>query len=259
MALLDQHDIYSLPVYSHDGPDKIVNIVNTFDLLDYLQSNGNRNLSAPIEAVMTLDTDRESYRIFEADRHDTLKPTLEAFSTNVHYALVIDYHANPKPTAVLTQTDIVRYVARHPESLHGLDLDASIEQIGLLDNKSPLVTVTEAQTALEAFAIMNDTNLTSVPVIDRDGKICTNLRAFDSSLVAASKLDVLAKPVTEFLAELTSTTLKPVTCRPSTSLREVIDGVVASRTHHVWVVDDQDQAQQVVSLTDLIRIFRQAH
>ncbi|RKP23007.1 hypothetical protein SYNPS1DRAFT_25033 [Syncephalis pseudoplumigaleata] len=91
MELLHTYHITALPVYSHDRPGVIVNIVNTFDLLDYvisfsqhyagreaavgeahIQQMGNRKLNASIEAVMTLDPDRESYRLIEHERHDTL-------------------------------------------------------------------------------------------------------------------------------------------------------------------------------------------
>lgn len=57
---------------------------------------------------------------------------------------------------------------------------------------------------------------------------------------------------------VTHATLAPVTCHASTSLRDLLDGMVHARTHHVWVVDDQDHPLQVISQTDLIRLLRNA-
>jgi CBS-domain-containing membrane protein len=92
MELLHIHNITALPVYSHDRPGVIVNIVNTFDLLDYvvsfsqqhcvgheetmgaahIQQISNLKLNTSIEAAMTLDSDRESYRLIEVEHYDAL-------------------------------------------------------------------------------------------------------------------------------------------------------------------------------------------
>ncbi len=77
------HNITSLPIYSHDS-DNIVTIVNLIDVLNYiireavadeklpstLDSEKSHNLNNPIEVVMTLDSDKESYRIFKSDAHE---------------------------------------------------------------------------------------------------------------------------------------------------------------------------------------------
>src|ERR1043166_4286293 len=82
---METHNITSLLIYSHNS-DTIVNIVNLVDVLNYiikeavadeklpvkLDSEKSHNLGNPIEVVMTLDADRESYRIFRSDANEPL-------------------------------------------------------------------------------------------------------------------------------------------------------------------------------------------
>ncbi|KAI9595887.1 hypothetical protein BDF19DRAFT_440430 [Syncephalis fuscata] len=275
METLHTYNITALPVYSHDRPGVIVNIVNTYDLLNYvisfsqhyanrekelnaaqLQQASNLKLNESIEAVMTLDPDRESYRLIQAERYDTLTKLLDAFSAGGHYGMVVDEHPSALPSTLVTQADIVRFAARYPQCLHGLNLDASLEQLGCLKDKQPLVSVNQDQTALDAFAIMQRQNLHCVPVLDQNGQLVANLRAFDAGFVAASQLSVLYRPVIDFLKMATNAPLTPVTCLVTASLRELLDGMIRSRTHHVWVVNDKGQPEQVISLTDMMRLLR---
>src|SRR6185369_14244654 len=80
------HNITSLPIQSHDS-DVIVNIVNLIDILSYiikeavadekhpskLDSEGVKSLDNVIESVMTLDNEKESYRILKSDARDELR------------------------------------------------------------------------------------------------------------------------------------------------------------------------------------------
>ena len=85
LKVMEVDNITSLPIYSHDS-DNIVNIVNLVDVLNYiikeavadeklpskLDSEKSHNLNNPIEVVMTLDSDRESYRMFKSDAHEPI-------------------------------------------------------------------------------------------------------------------------------------------------------------------------------------------
>jgi hypothetical protein len=70
--------ITSLPVFSHNSTE-VVSIVNLFDILLYIVGETNVNIEKdklkvddPVERVLGLDTDRESYRIHKVDRKDKL-------------------------------------------------------------------------------------------------------------------------------------------------------------------------------------------
>jgi CBS-domain-containing membrane protein len=87
MRLMANHHILSLPVHSHSNNNNIVNIINIFDLLDYLVFHSHapanqadrgvqltpEDFEKPVESVMTLDYDKESYRVWDFDVRDTMK------------------------------------------------------------------------------------------------------------------------------------------------------------------------------------------
>lgn len=89
---MEEHNITSLPIYSHDS-DSIVTIVNLVDVLNYiikeavadeklpnkLDSEKSLSLNNQIEVVMTLDADRESYRMFKADANEPILPVKNTF------------------------------------------------------------------------------------------------------------------------------------------------------------------------------------
>lgn len=70
--------ITSLPVFSHKNTE-VVSIVNLFDILLYLVGDSSitiqkekLKLEDPVEHVLGLDSDRESYRMHKMDRKDKL-------------------------------------------------------------------------------------------------------------------------------------------------------------------------------------------
>lgn len=73
------HKITSLPVFSHNSTE-VVSIVNLFDILLYLVGEVDGHfiekeklkLQDPVERVLGLDSERESYRMHKMDRKDKL-------------------------------------------------------------------------------------------------------------------------------------------------------------------------------------------
>jgi CBS domain-containing protein len=78
LSLMSTNKITSLPVFSHNNTE-VVSIVNLFDILLYLVGEntgsiekGKLKLNDPVENVLGLDSDRESYRMHKTDRKDKL-------------------------------------------------------------------------------------------------------------------------------------------------------------------------------------------
>jgi CBS domain-containing protein len=77
LSMMLKNKITSLPVFSHNDTE-VVSIVNLFDILLYLL--GRKKViekeklrsQDPVELVLGLDTDRESYRVHKTDRKDKL-------------------------------------------------------------------------------------------------------------------------------------------------------------------------------------------
>lgn len=77
LNLMHTNKITSLPIFSHDST-QIVSIINLFDILLYLVGSADVinkekfTLSDPVENVLGLESDRESYWLHKTDSQDTL-------------------------------------------------------------------------------------------------------------------------------------------------------------------------------------------
>jgi CBS domain-containing protein len=267
---MEVNNITSLPIYSHDS-DNIVNIVNLVDVLNYiikeavadeklpnkLDSEKSHNLNNPIEVVMTLDVDRESYRILKSDAHEPLHPTLKDFSKGIHRSLVIDY-INKSTPYILTPTDIIRYVNKHPESLPRVDLNASLESFGLAGRNLKVVIGKDNETALNVYRRMAEKNLNGIPVIDHNTqKLIGTLSASDLRGLNYNSINNLVLPVLDFLATLpkADSILNPPMAKKETPLKDVLKTMSEKHLHRLWVVDDEKKVIDVISLTDLMGLF----
>nr|CAG8600189.1 10_t:CDS:2 [Entrophospora candida]CAG8601929.1 1041_t:CDS:2 [Entrophospora candida] len=235
LKTMADNNITSLPIYSHVS-EEIVNIVNLVDILNYIikeavadeklptSINSERiiNLDKPIEIVMTLDSDRESYRIFKSDANEGLHDTLTAFSKGVHRSLVIDYTGKINPY-ILTQTDIIKYVYKHPESVPDIDFNLSLKSLGLFseDKKEEVVVGYVNETALNVYRRMAFKNLIGIPIL---------------------------LPNSENI-------LNPKTATYDTSLKEVIEIIVENHIHRIWIIDQDKKILGVITITDLIKLF----
>lgn len=191
LSKMQHNKITSLPVFSHNNTE-VVSIVNLFDILLYLVGESTATiekeklkLGDPVENVLGLDTDRESYRIHKVDRKDKLievspffvewqktwakyrcEQTLRAFSNGKHRALVVQFDDELKKPWILSQTDIIRHIVNHPDSVAGLlDLDGRVQNLNLIQ-KQKVVTAADTETAIQVYRMMAEKNLSGVPVID---------------------------------------------------------------------------------------------
>lgn len=86
LNLMKANKITSLPVFSHDST-QIVSIVNLFDILLYLVGGSDTvekdtfKLDDPVENVLGLDSDRESYWMHKTDSQDDLHGVIYTSST----------------------------------------------------------------------------------------------------------------------------------------------------------------------------------
>ncbi|CAG8446844.1 11151_t:CDS:2 [Diversispora eburnea] len=256
------HNITSLPIYSHDS-DKIVTIVNLIDVLNYvikeavsdeklplyLNSEKSKNLDNQIEVVMTLDNEKESYRIFETDANECLK-------TGIHRSLVIDY-TNNMESYILTQSDIIRYVYEHPECLPSVDFDSSLKSFGLTGKEKNVVLGHDKEIALNVYRRMAENKLTGIPIIDSEDKLVGNLSLSDLRGLSYQSIDCLVLPVLDFLSKIPNrkNSLIPFSLTENSSLQETLKLITDKHIHRVWIVDEEHKVQNVITLTDLITVF----
>jgi hypothetical protein len=75
------------------------------------------------------------------------------------------------PPWLLTQTDILRYVYQHPESLKalGIDVNKSIIELQVLlpsSNADSVITASPDELAVDVYKKMGDLKVAGVPIVD---------------------------------------------------------------------------------------------
>ncbi|CAO3613268.1 unnamed protein product [Mucor hiemalis] len=197
--------ITSLPVFSHKNTE-VVSIVNLFDILLYLVGNSNTTiqkeklkLDDPVERVLGLDSDRESYRMHKMDRKDKLLETLRAFASGKHRSLVVNFSDEMKKPWLLSQTDIIRHIVNHPDSVTGLlDLNKRVGDLDLI-SKQKLTTVADTETALRVYRLMAEKNLSGVPVINKEGNFAGDLCVEDLPSANLENIGQLTLPCKDYI------------------------------------------------------------
>ncbi|KAI8054826.1 hypothetical protein BDF21DRAFT_349593 [Thamnidium elegans] len=259
---MSSNKITSLPVFSHNNTE-VVSIVNLFDILLYLVGKNQGSiekeklrLQDPVERVLGLDSDRESYRMHKMDRKDKLIETLRAFASGKHRSLVVNFSDELKNPWLLSQTDIIRHIVNHPDSVSGLlDLDKQVQDLNLISNQK-LVTVPDTETALHVYRLMAEKNLSGVPVINHQGEYEGDLSVEDLPSANLENIGQLTLPCKDYI-KITTNHIIPATATPDITLRQIIDIMMKEDTHRVWILESKDSKKVigVVTMSDIMGLL----
>ncbi|KAH8556966.1 hypothetical protein BGW37DRAFT_474957 [Umbelopsis sp. PMI_123] len=270
LEVMSRNGITSLPMYSHSST-QITSIVNLFDILIHLVKDSKTpnfdqeefsKLAEPLENVLGLDGEMESYRLYKSYDTDDLIDTLEAFASGIHRSLVVDNLDVSQPW-LLTQTDILRYVYQQPETLQalGIDVQKSIGELQVLPQSTgvkSIVTASANELAVDVYKKMGDLKVAGVPIVDENKKIITDLSIEDLPSADLTKPNDLARPCLEFVEGLGKG--KSLTVPKDVTLKDLLQALLTHRAHRAWIVgSDGDSLQGVVSMSDIISYICRKH
>lgn len=220
--------------------------------------------------------------LMDAIRNVFLRPA-DGETKVVHRLAVFDSHG--EITNVITQTDIMRFLLAQLGELGGV-ADRTIEQLGLLTGKPPVLSVNPHVPALLAYAQQAAQQVSGAPVVTDSGELIANLSISDIRAITAEQFGALALPVAEFLAVehgtaylgYSATTsehakhpffasanrsggptkgdIQLFTCKADTLLSQMLQKIVEERIHRVYVVDrdEEPRVQAVITPTDILRL-----
>lgn len=144
------------------------------------------------------------------DNEEEKKPSSSSSSSPrvVHRVAVFDGHG--AITHVISQLDVLRFLLKHRERWCGASEglgEKSIEELGLLSGKAPVLTVDPHTPTLLALREMKAAGVSGAAVVSpATGTAIANLSVSDLRAVDPRHLSVLALPVAELLALLHKTT-----------------------------------------------------
>ncbi|KAI8581239.1 hypothetical protein K450DRAFT_233804 [Umbelopsis ramanniana AG] len=266
LEVMSRNGITSLPMYSHSST-QITSIVNLFDILIHLVKGSETasfdqeefaKLAEPLENVLGLDGDMESYRVFKSYDTDDLIDTLQAFASGIHRSLVVD-NMDVSPPWLLTQTDILRYVYQHPESLQplGIDVKKSIGELQVLPPSASVVTASPDELAVNVYKKMGNLKVAGVPIVDENNKIISDLSIEDLPSADLTKPNNLALPCLKFLEELGKS--KSLTVPKDITLNDLMQSLLTQRAHRAWIVSPENTLDGVISMSDIISYICRQH
>lgn len=183
-----------------------------------------------------------------------------------------------KIIAIMSQSDVVRYLHRHRRQLPGL-MATPLHALGL--GRKPVFYIDHSTCALDAYREMVASGYSAAAVV-QDGHLVANLSAADLRGLDVQDLGTLGLPVAEFLVNrkfsavvthvpgslaemygVRSPCMLPkaasealageiVACKEDAAFGDVLDLVVSHKVHRVWIINGVGAPIGVVSLSDLL-------
>jgi len=217
----------------------------------------------PVKEVLGSSEESKKLHMFEAK--DPLNKLVDAFSAGVHRVLIKSTDDGKSTYKYISQTDVVR-------SLRSIALDSGLELGGILSKTATelklghtgVVSVTSRSRAVLGFKKMfsSGKQLSALPVLDPDTNgLVDTLSASDFRGVQKETLRLLLLPVVSFLSLSRAkprqkiTVHQNVVASPDEKFAAVIERIVNSGVHRLWIINSDETPIGVISLTDIIRQF----
>jgi CBS domain-containing protein len=95
--------------------------------------------------------------------------------------------------------------------------------------------------------------LSSVAIVDENGKLVETLSSTDFLVVANTSLKELQKPVLQFLSEEYSVSIKPISIARNAEFKDVLESFREHGVHRIWIVDENTEKPiGVISMSDVL-------
>ncbi|XP_052143959.1 SNF1-related protein kinase regulatory subunit gamma-like PV42a [Oryza glaberrima] len=223
---------------------------------------------------------------FSKGVHRALVP-LESAAENVVAAELVEAAPGYR---MVTQMDVARFLRARAAELGDAILSRSVRGVGV---GGAVLAVASGTKVIEAVRAMRAASLAAVPVVDaapaddadarrillqlQDGRgkrVVETFSATDLRDCPVAELQAwLGVAVAEFKKKVAmyragvlaadadeeeERRREMVTCSPESTLGEAIEKAVAHHVHRLWVVDEEGLLAGVVSLTDVLRVVREA-
>ncbi|EGD83241.1 hypothetical protein PTSG_03873 [Salpingoeca rosetta] len=270
--LLAQHNILSAPVAKPDAKedeswlDKYVGTIDAVNLMYWMldQVDGvppesvedllrQEFTTSPISEVMDADPNTSRFSPFvplDEERSTMLDVMLLLGKYALHRAYIV--HTCGDITNVITQSAVVKFLHEHKERMAST-MNRTLKQLGL-GQKAP-VTVTTDDTFWTAFKLMREKCVSALPVVDDTGVNVGVVSSRDARLmiVRPTRLRFVNQPLSLFNdLHVAPFDVETVCCTLESTLGDVVDRLISTQVHRVFVVDDKKHPVGVVALRDVI-------
>lgn len=301
VALLTEHNILSLPVRNAECKDpdaawdvKFIGMVTMSDIVHFTLSHDPSPRAGPRhggmrrvggQALLKMMATKSAFtRIPVTDVLDSVHRfrvgkllAVPEGATLLDVMLVLGKHGRHRIvvedehdiTNIITQSAVLRLIHKRMAEL-GAVVKHTVAELGLARQRK-IYTVSLDDEAKHAFVLIAEKHVSALPVVDKSGLIVGSISNRDIHVTckSAAMSDTLHKTVRQFIevAHQERDEMAPtITCHDTDTLESVINVLVATGVHRLYVVGDSDDStatktkagdslKGVISLSDIIDVF----
>jgi len=244
IGFLDLRDLVTFVVHS----ERAAHIPNHNSLKDIVES-----ASLVTNSEITLESLAKKHEFHRVDQDSNLFDVAKILRTNVHR---VPYFENGVLVNVVSQSLLIKFLCKRLKDMPSLKTTkVSSVEIGT----SPVFTCHADDLARHVFEKLEQKGRFGLAVLGENNVIITQTSAHDLKLwlnmPSSSLLDL---PILKFLQRIRSQDIEiqvPVlSCSGKDSLMTIIQKLDATRSHRIFVVDNQFHPVRVVSLTDILTL-----
>lgn len=274
---LQKNKILSLPVYD-ESKNRFFGFIDVLDIVNFVvKIAGAYKHNKKTTWVHFLETEElfnsaTCGSVKNMSHHDlytqvmpganlTTAISLMTMFDSVHRLAVVGKYPRYDLQGLITQFDVVNYLSKNLDKSDP-KFGQTLEQLRLGFRK--VVSVPEHQHVADAFRLIKSHKVSGVAVVDADGLLVGNISASDVRLDKDFSVDSIVEfcwqPVLNIIKQRKEHAQQhnkpyPISVKPSATLQQVIDIIVTNRIHRVYIVDEHNKLQGVVSLSDILRVF----
>jgi CBS domain-containing protein len=302
LRILAKSNILSAPVLAED--DKYVGFLDVIDILsaifeedhldegisrlaEYLNNTTVAEIPRSNDSQMVFSKAHGDMNLVEVIRKGFSNPNSKLWC---HRLAVFDAaddvtEVGVKILAIVSQSDIIRFLYKHSSSIHKLRNTAIRD---LMPVRKNVLVIESSVLTYQAFRYMMSSGATAAALVNGAGQLIGNLSPSDLRGLNVENLEDLELPTTRYLEQKafqasgamarlpgslatmygvkTPTTLElesvPMTiprhmiaaCTETETFGQVLDLLALHKVHRVWIVGENGNPVGVVSLTDVLTV-----
>lgn len=268
--ILAKHGISSAPIYDK-AQDMVLGVFDFRDLAACLvnvvgemdaETMGKKNLA--LKDILRHEKAQLAADLSQHDKFHSVQTTaklteaLQFFGLGQHRVFVVDKEKHI--VGVLSQSDALQYLHKHINET-GLT-DCTLDALGIVRPREQVVHIDQEQSVLSALKAMQNYSVTSV-CVSQNKQLAGNFSMGDVKyLLKLGRLRTLLLPLREVLQTIRLAKDKerryqsqvPVfTAHLDMTLGKAVGRMAATRTHRLWITDNKQSIQGVMTLSDVLK------
>ncbi|KAE9966800.1 AMP-activated serine/threonine-protein kinase regulatory subunit [Venturia inaequalis] len=263
LNILMQNGIVSAPLWD-STTSTFAGMLTTSDYINVIQYYWQNPDELETIDQFRLDSLRDIERAIGAPQIETVsihpeRPVYEAcrmmLASRARRIPIIDIDdetRRPMVVSVITQYRILKFVAVNVKETEQLQkpLKDLERKVGSYDN---LQTATMDTPVIEVIHMLVKKNISSVPILDKDGTVINVFEAVDViALIKGGEFDELDISVGEALLKRPDDFAGIYTCTMHDRLDTIFDTIRKSRVHRLVIIDENSRLKGVLTLSDIL-------